>query len=448
MIDSIDIMLNKTTYKANDSNHKKTANKEKKDFSSILNNFSEVKKENKVNLPKKTKEALVTANSKDSQSTDTDKINPEKLKEELNLKDLDVEDLSISESLILLQYLLDTTNVDMPHEAMAEKIEGIINAVITEEFINSSDKNSKVDFILNNLLNNKELVNGELLEENKPLINELVKKVESDFKEIINLKSEEGFSDVNLVQKIKSEILDGIKNKDIVKDDESTIKSDIIKEEMPVNLANSYKMGKNNESDQFSESDDKHQGKEEKLLSSIINNKEEDKISKFINLMPNNKNSLEVSAKEFKLEEVVIGKETMVRDIVKAVKYMDTGNLKDLTVKINPKELGEVVISITMENGKMKASITANTKEAYNLINSNMNDIVNKLETSQIKIQNFTLNLYEDTTFFKGDGKGHGESQNNQGRKNSSLSAIDDSLDSDDGLGNISEDLRNVNTLA
>nr|WP_246582674.1 flagellar hook-length control protein FliK [Clostridium mobile] len=127
---------------------------------------------------------------------------------------------------------------------------------------------------------------------------------------------------------------------------------------------------------------------------------------------------------------------------------METGNLKDLTVKINPKELGEVVISITMENGKMKASITANTKEAYNLINSNMSDIANKLETSQIKIQNFALNLYEDTTFFKGEGKGHGEKQNNQGRKNSSLSAIDDSLDGDDILENISEDLRNVNTLA
>lgn len=448
MIDSLSIMLNKTSSKGNDSPYKKTDNKENKDFNSVLNDFNEVKKENKVNVPKKTKEALMTANSKDSQSTDTGKINPEKLKEELDLKDLEVEDLSISESLILLQYLLDMTNIDMPYEDMAKKIEGIINVVITEEFINSSDQNSKVDFILNNLLNNKELFNGELLGENKPLINELVKKVESDLKEIITSKSEEGSSDVNLVQKIKSEILNGINNEKIGKNDESPIKSDMIKEEMPVNLVNSYRMGKNHESDQFSKPDDKHQGKEEKLLSSIINNKEEDKISKFINLMPNNKNSLEISTEKFNIEELMIRRETMVSDIVKAVKYMETGNLKDLTVKINPKELGEVVISITMENGKMKASITANTKEAYNLINSNMSDIANKLETSQIKIQNFALNLYEDTTFFKGEGKGHGEKQNNQGRKNSSVSAIDDSLEGDDILENISEDLRNVNTLA
>nr|WP_243159283.1 flagellar hook-length control protein FliK [Clostridium sp. cel8] len=85
---------------------------------------------------------------------------------------------------------------------------------------------------------------------------------------------------------------------------------------------------------------------------------------------------------------------------------METNNIKDLTVKITPKELGDVTINLTMEDGKMKAVLTASNKNAYNIINSNLQDLSNKINNNDIKVQNFSLNLYqEDTTFFKDESE-------------------------------------------
>lgn len=102
------------------------------------------------------------------------------------------------------------------------------------------------------------------------------------------------------------------------------------------------------------------------------------------------------------LGKLVINKNTMNTDIIKSIKYMELNNVKDLTVKIMPKELGEVFIKLTMEGGIMKANIGASTKDAYNLLNSNMQLIEDKLQNSGIKVQELSLNIYnEDTTFFK-----------------------------------------------
>lgn len=166
-------------------------------------------------------------------------------------------------------------------------------------------------------------------------------------------------------------------------------------------------------------SDDK---KEEQFLSNLLKDGKEskdNKISKATNFMmhiTNNTNNSVLGKTGNITTDMVINKQTLNEDIIKAVKFMNENNLKELTVKVMPKELGEVVIKLTMNEGIMKATITANNKEAYNLINANASDISNKLNNNDIKIQNFTIDIYHgDTTFFKGDSNNNnGNNQFNQ----------------------------------
>ena len=109
----------------------------------------------------------------------------------------------------------------------------------------------------------------------------------------------------------------------------------------------------------------------------------------------------------------------------KAMTYMDSNGIKDLTVKIMPKELGEVTIKLSMENGVMKANITASNKDAYNLLSSNIKDISDKLQDSNIKIQNFNIDVYNgDTTFFKDGSNGQSREQYKGTKNNEAVSGI------------------------
>ena len=106
---------------------------------------------------------------------------------------------------------------------------------------------------------------------------------------------------------------------------------------------------------------------------------------------------------------------------------METNNVKDMTVKISPKELGNITINLVMEEGKMKAVITASNKDAYNILNSNIQDLSNKFQNSEIKIQNFSLNIYqEDTTFFKEGGKNRQDQENSKQNRTLNIDSISD----------------------
>lgn len=119
--------------------------------------------------------------------------------------------------------------------------------------------------------------------------------------------------------------------------------------------------------------------------------------------------AVEVDSKDFG----VVNSKNLVEDLVKDVKFMQLNNLKEMTVRINPKELGQLIIKITMENGAMKANITAHNKEAYNLLNTNYSELNSKLSNDGIKIQNFTIDIYNgDTTFFSNEKN---KNENQQG---------------------------------
>lgn len=176
--------------------------------------------------------------------------------------------------------------------------------------------------------------------------------------------------------------------------------------------------------------------KEEKLLTSLADpNKEksESVISKNNNKMNKVFNFLsqfERVAPENKVvqapEKYNINKSQFVDDMIKNFKYMDKNGTKEMTVKIVPKELGEVVIKLTMEGNFIKASVTATNKETYNLLNSNLHEIVNKLTNENMKIQSFNINLYNGDTAFLSQNSDNHNFSGQQDRRNSSNTRTND----------------------
>jgi len=159
---------------------------------------------------------------------------------------------------------------------------------------------------------------------------------------------------------------------------------------------------------------------EEKFLNNLLmQDKDETKISKAVNFM----NQFEVvkiaDTTKVQAANMTISKNNFEVDVIKTIKFMEINNIKDLVVKMNPKELGEITIKLTMESGIIKANISAQNKDTYNLINNNFQDISDKLKNMDIKIHSLNINIYEDSTFFSKDSNG----KNTDGRQNNNLKA-------------------------
>jgi flagellar hook-length control protein FliK len=164
-------------------------------------------------------------------------------------------------------------------------------------------------------------------------------------------------------------------------------------------------------------------------LKDLVSEKDDDsKISRATSFVTQFK-TIANEVKPLNPETAPINKANIVADMIKTVKYMQENDVKNLTVKLVPKELGEITIKLVMENGMMKANITATNKEAYNLLNSNLQDLNGKLQSSDIRIQNFTVNIYnDDTTFFK-QGSNENSSQNNNNKNNKKTETLDAAAD-------------------
>jgi len=167
---------------------------------------------------------------------------------------------------------------------------------------------------------------------------------------------------------------------------------------------------------------------EEKFLKSLLGeNKDDMKISKAVSFMNQFESIKTGDTVKVQAPNLVINKSSLEVDIIKSVKFMEINNIKDLVVKMNPKELGEITIKLTVESGIMKANISAQNKETFNLLNQNMQEISDRLKNMDIKIQSLDINIYEDSTFFAKDSsdRNNNESQNNKAGTNIDLDEED-----------------------
>jgi len=189
-------------------------------------------------------------------------------------------------------------------------------------------------------------------------------------------------------------------------------------------------VGTDKRNDLLLDSDKKHET--DKFLKCIIDDdKKSNNIQKTVNFMNQFKTfELGDSGAVKHAKSIVINKNNFVYDVVKSVKFMNDNGLKNLSVKIMPKELGEIMIKVTMDSGVMKAQISASNKETFNLLNANMQNITDKINSSDIRIENIDINLNNDgSNFFNKQPSNGGESR--QDNKNS-INIIDMDLNNDE----------------
>ena len=165
--------------------------------------------------------------------------------------------------------------------------------------------------------------------------------------------------------------------------------------------------------------------KEDKFLNSLLDEKKDNSIDNKISMF--SARSQAIQRQNTEVRGLTVNKATFTSDLIKDVKYMSVNNIKELTVKVNPGNLGEITIKIIQEDGLMKANLKANSKETTALLAQNLAEIKKEIGEQNIKISEVNIELYnEDTTFFK-DGNFGGALSQEQGRGERGASSRDSS---------------------
>lgn len=96
-------------------------------------------------------------------------------------------------------------------------------------------------------------------------------------------------------------------------------------------------------------------------------------------------------------------------DVVKSIRFMSQNDMKELTLKVVPRNLGEIAIKLTVDAGVMKAVITAVNKDTASLLQNNSMLIQEKLAENGMKSDSIEVSIaHEDTTFHKeSNGEGN-----------------------------------------
>jgi flagellar hook-length control protein FliK len=355
-------------------------------------------------------------------SIDALKPNTESTSKELEGTDKSAEEMAQIQQ--LLQFLNSMfQNVNETSATVHEESE--LNSINVEELIGGEKLSADTKNLLKSNLS--EIIG--LLEKskgNKAMSSEILAALQKLTSEVRDTKSDLNLpriSDFQTIggnteeQSIKDNLLKKVTEQNIKVDSEVLPKSEI---QSLNNASKDSKFSGNSSS-------------EEKFLSNLLGeDKDEMKISKAVNFMNQFEAVKTLDASKVQTQHLVIDKNSFQADIIKTMKFMEINNVKDLTVKMNPKELGEITIKLTMESGIMKANISAQNKDTYNLLNSNIQDIGDKLKNMDIKIQSLDINIYEDSTFFNKDSN----ERNNNGRQSNNKGTNALIEDEDISIGN------------
>lgn len=214
-------------------------------------------------------------------------------------------------------------------------------------------------------------------------------------------------------------------------------------------LSKSYSQD-NSESDNSSASKNNTPttSKEEKFLNSLVDDNKDDSLNK-INLFASRTSTIQNQGVN-NTRGLTINKATFVDDLIKDVKFMNTNSLKELTVKVNPGNLGEITIKLVQEDGVIKANLKANSKDTTALISQNLSDIKKQLGEQNLKIADVNIELYQDDTTFFSEQSFGGQLSEEQRRNNTRNSNAANNLASseEDLVENIEANDNNIEFFA
>ena len=402
-------------------------NKTSKEVSSAFdNNKSDYKTSNKkddfkdvLNSKKSSEEYSNKVTDKNTKNSEED-TRLKELKDKIQeLKEKSEEDSTNKDEINeIIQSLLNSLN-----NLLGLKDNSNVNQQLNLEIKDMSLETSGSDSlkVLNQLLellsseNAKSSFDSESLTSMKDLLSHLQGQLSDESK--VSDKMKDGLGDI--ISKLT----------DMIDDANNNGKKVLTLEEM---LNKGYSQDQSSNENETNEmfSGKKETSKEDKFLNSLLDDNKDNSVDNKINLFASR--TQPVQGQNTVVRGLTVNKATFTQDLIQDVKYMSTNNLKELTVKVNPGNLGEITIKLIQEDGLMKANLKANSKETTALLSQNLAEIKKELGDQSIKISEVNIDLYnEDTTFFKDGGFGGTLSQE-QGRdenKSSSTGASRNSLE-------------------
>lgn len=323
----------------------------------------------------------------------------------------------------------DTSKAEMVSSDLISGNEGKVELQPLLDLLGSEKKANGILELLREASINSDMKNK--LTELLTLINEDITELDNSSESLMKLlTAEEGIDKDDLISQLQK----------IVSMKEAN------KEEEPLNIPRRIELETNViekssvvtgvEGNEESSSKDSKFSKETAILNKVINGEEKDsKVTRAADFMSYFENSVQKSGEVSSEKPIAITKSDLNNDVIKALSYMDKNGVKDLTVKIYPKELGEISISVSMEQGTLKAMIKATSKETVEMLALGLKDINEKLNGNNIKIQSVDIGLYEeDTTYFaheNSQGKAYengGQRGSEKGRQGSEVNMVEEDV--------------------
>lgn len=426
------------------SNDKISKNKRpEEEFNKLLNQVK--KKKNDKNQKVVEDKKPLKVENKEKTKVKSEDIKDENIKEKLE----DLTDEQLVQCLNLLVEFLNSTLKDDFEAINISQLNGLSDELKINlmEILNSNE--------LLGALNDLQGSNSNVLQNSQDLFSNLLKLLnKTDAIEVVDVDT------LKFTEKLLSEIASRLNDETANNLTNSTTLTEVVNEtvnklneilnsnvknndELSLqnnSLNNVYKVIEstnsnetNNNSDSQSYSSD---SKDEKILESILkDSSEEMKMPVFTTTttVMNNGAGAVVETKQ------TVNINTMAADVVKSVKYMAANDMREMIVKVNPGNLGEITIKLIEENGEMRLNMKAASRETYSLLVQQSSDIKNQLSDQNIKIQEVNISLYEeDTTFFKeGEfSRSFQEQSSNKGNGNTNTDKADlnmnDDVDSED----------------
>lgn len=353
-------------------------------------------------------------------------------------KDIKDEEVEIKDELLQIIYsLISKLNINNDVDSKKiEELDSIIEKINPERLseLNTKLDEDKIATVLNDSnLNSSEikLVNNKLEE----IINKTVGNVKKEIKNIHKnslLIKDNSNTEIKLIEDIKK----GLENNLNKESNGSTVENLI-----------------NNNFKQIRYVEDNYLDKDRNILlkiskgnsDTILPTKEIEADDNDLNIL-NNISNLEKNLMEdiADIKPVEIRSSYIVDDIGQAIRYLKNNGIEDLTLKINPKELGELTIKLIKSKGENKVIITSSSNETFKLINENIKDIESHLLNLDIKLSQVSVEI---KNYGHGDFSGDLNQQFNRNTsKEERKNTFTNGKDSEEEINKVSEET-NINLL-
>lgn len=369
---------------------------------------------------------------------------------------------------------------------LGETEQGIFDNVL-EGIFEDSDKSEDIDYnLILNLLNNLKLFNNQENLQHMDEVHISLDKVESSANVCsntneteLNIISNGNENDMNLLSSEEFEILKSLKNNfenkfEIINNETIGIK--LNDKEIEVlkkldNIMSNNKIGNDNEIPEIKKLDNVEiENSENRINDKIVNNEkfsqlETNNATDKLNLIRNNELDEKIDKELNTLENILNGdndnnfiinnnplinkdtnlinvasrqeiptirQEYIGEDIIKMIKYLKSSGQEEITIKISPRELGDMTIKLINNHEEASVAIVISKSDVFNLVNENQSEIAKHLKDLNINVKDISVEMKGNTQNSFSSNLNQEFERNNKGSQQSSkknISSVDEPIE-------------------